>query len=106
MRLQGKVGLYARISGLTGIIAVAPYCGAVVDIEPPPLAYQPPIITPLGITYPLPYVQESLYTSSYGCPCYSSLNFDPVGQVHATSTTSARDWVHRTILRGERKHIT
>ena len=75
------MGLYARISGLSSTVAAAPFCAAIVDIAPPHLAYDPPDITSLGITYPLPYVQEGLSTSSYGCPCYSSLRFNPVGEV-------------------------
>ena len=79
---QGAVGLYARVSGPESVVAALPYCASVVDVEPPPAGkpYMGTTIKSLGETYPLPYVPGGDATASYGCPCYSSVRFDAIGQ--------------------------
>ncbi len=82
------MGLYARVEGPTPGLLLEPYCASVVDIVPGKKAYQPPIVSPPAVARVMPLVEETPSTSSFGCPCYSSLLFNEVGQVRSPMVRS------------------
>ncbi|EKX42955.1 hypothetical protein GUITHDRAFT_140819 [Guillardia theta CCMP2712] len=77
---QGNVGLYTRISGLNSI---EPYCGSLVSLSRN--AFGKILRTPVSPPRRVPVVQESVTTISYGCPCYSSVLFEPTGASSSSS---------------------